>query len=206
MTPDEIRRLFAGTTLAEATAEMMLPPGIEDGPPEWLDMISGDLRQASVLVPLIERDRGLTVLLTQRAANLKHHAGQVSFPGGRQEPDDDNLVVTALRETHEEVGISPKFVEVAGYMTTMPTITGYAVTPVIGLLANAPDLVVDHSEVDYAFEVPLDFLLDSANDKMVERDVFGRTFAITEFHWESERIWGATAQMIVAFRNFLLKQ
>ena len=169
-------------------------------------MIAGHLRKAAVLVPLIQRDAGLTVLLTQRAAHLKHHAGQVSFPGGRQEPHDADIEATALRETYEEVGISPKFVNVAGYMTTMPTITGYAVTPIIGLLDIVPDLVIDHSEVEYAFEVPLDFLLDSRNDKAVERDVFGKNYVLTELHWEGERIWGATAYMILALRQLILNQ
>lgn len=206
MTPEDIRRLFAGTSLAEATADMVLPPGSENWPQEWIDMVAGDLRQAGVLVPLIQRNAGLTVLLTQRAAHLKHHAGQVSFPGGRIEPHDVDIEATALRETQEEVGISPTFVNVAGYMTTMPTITGYAVTPIIGLLDEVPDLTIDHSEVEYAFEVPLDFLLDSSNDKPVERDVFGSNHVLTEFHWEGERIWGATAYMILAFRNFVLNQ
>ncbi|MEL7186694.1 MAG: CoA pyrophosphatase [Pseudomonadota bacterium] len=206
MTPDQIRRLFAGTTLEDATAGMVLPPGSDEWPQEWLDLVEGELRQAGVLVPLLQRDEGLTVLLTQRSAHLKHHASQVSFPGGSQESQDASIEATALRETHEEVGISPHFVTVAGYMPTMPTITGYAVTPIIGVLENPPELVIDRSEVDYAFEVPLEFLLDSRNDRAVERNVFGKNYVLTEFHWEGQRIWGATAYMILAFRELVLNQ
>ena len=155
---------------------------------------------------MLERPGGLSVLLTQRAAHLKHHAGQVSFPGGRVEQHDTDIEAAALRETHEEVGIPPQAISVAGYMNTMPTITGYAVTPVIGLVNGDPELIIDRSEVEYAFEVPLEFLLDSRNDVPVERDVFGERFVLTEFHWQQERVWGATAYMILAFRESLLNQ
>ena len=185
---------------------MMLPPDSDRWPQQWLDMLNGELRNAGVLIPLLEREFGLSVLLTQRSAHLKHHAGQVSFPGGRLERHDADVEAAALRETHEEVGIAPAEVSVAGYLRTMPTITGYAVTPVVGLVSGEPEIVIDRSEVEYAFEVPLDFLLDRRNDIPVERDVFGEKFVLTEFHWENERIWGATAYMILAFRKILLKQ
>ena len=94
------------------------------------EKLEGPLKPAGVLVPIIERVEGLSVLLTQRASHLKHHAGQVSFPGGSMEEHDDDVRATALRETQEEVGISPHEVDVIGYLKTMPTITGFAVTPV----------------------------------------------------------------------------
>lgn len=165
-----------------------------------------DLRPAGVLIPLMERPGGLTVLLTQRAADLTHHGGQISFPGGRVEEQDASVQETALRETHEEVGIEPHHVSVIGYLQAMPVITGFAVTPVVGLVADAAHIVVDPTEVDFAFEVPLDFLLDERNDRAVERELHGRRFPMTEFHFEDKRIWGATAYMLVGFRKHLLKQ
>jgi len=162
------------------------------------------LTPAGVLVPVMERPDGLSILLTQRAADLKHHAGQVSFPGGRLEEHDADVRAAALRETHEEVGIEPRLVDVIGYLRSMPTITGFAVTPVIGLIRDGIDLVVDRTEVDYAFEVPLDFLLDEANDRLCDREFEGHQFKLVEFHFGGERIWGATAYMLLAFRKFLL--
>lgn len=162
------------------------------------------LRPAGVLIPVIERQDALTVLLTQRSAKLKAHAGQVSFPGGRMEDHDADVCVTALRETHEEVGIDPALVAVIGFLDSMPTITGYAVTPVIGLVSPDFKLAIDRTEVEYAFEVPLEFLLDARNDVPVERDIEGRRMTMMELHYEGERIWGATAMMIDAFRKKLL--
>lgn len=163
------------------------------------------LTPAGVLIPLVQRDYALTVLLTQRSAALKHHAGQVSFPGGRMEPTDRDVLATALRETHEEVGIAPDSVAVAGFLPPMPTITGYAVTPVIGVLGAGVAVVADPSEVEYAFEVPLVHFLDPANEISVERELFGEKHPMIEFHWQGERIWGATAYMIIALRNILIK-
>lgn len=166
---------------------------------------SGDLIPAGVLIPVVQREHALTVLLTQRSAALKHHAGQVSFPGGRMEPDDRDVLATALRETHEEVGIMPDSVDVAGFLPPMPTITGYAVTPVIGILGAGTAVTADPAEVEYAFEVPLNYFLDRANDVAVERELFGETHPMIEFHWQGERIWGATAYMIIALRKILIK-
>ena len=121
------------------------------------------LRPAGVLIPVIDRREGLSVLLTQRSATLKHHAGQVSFPGGRMEAQDSDVVETALREAREEVGIRPESVAVIGYLPPMPTVTGYAVTAVVGLVTEEVTLQLDPTEVEYAFEVPLAFLLDGAS-------------------------------------------
>jgi len=171
-----------------------------------LRQMNGQLKPAGVLIPLLQRPAELTVLLTQRSSELRHHAGQVSFPGGSMEAHDIDVAATALRETHEEVGIAPQHVCVAGYIRTMPTITGFAVTPVVGLVRDGLQLSIDQAEVEYVFEVPLSFLLDSRNDQIVERKIDGETVPMLEFHWQSERIWGATAYMILAFRNKLLNQ
>jgi 8-oxo-dGTP pyrophosphatase MutT (NUDIX family) len=170
------------------------------------EQLSGTLKPAGVLVPIIERSSELTVLLTQRSAELKHHAGQVSFPGGRMEEHDTDVEATALRETHEEVGIASHHVSIMGYLHTMPTITGYAVTPVVGLVSASAELNIDKTEVEYAFEVPLAFLLDAANDVRTQWAAADRKVPMIEFHWEGERIWGATAFMILSLRKILLKQ
>ncbi|MCP4299622.1 MAG: CoA pyrophosphatase [Gammaproteobacteria bacterium] len=180
-----------------------MPPGIERWPAPLRERLSATLTPAGVLIPVMERARSLSVLLTQRSAELKHHAGQVSFPGGRMEEDDSDVRVTALRETHEEVGIEPRHVSVIGYLGSMPTITGYAVTPVVGLVSESAELVIDRTEVEFAFEVPLDFLLDESNDRLVDREFQGRAFPMVEFHYEGQRIWGATAQMLLLFRKYI---
>lgn len=170
------------------------------------DKLTGMLTPAGVLIPVMHRDDALTVLLTQRAADLKHHAGQISFPGGRMERHDPDVRATALRETYEEVGIHPDRVEVIGYLESMPTITGFAVTPIVGLVPGDIELVIDRTEVEYTFEVPLDWLLDARNDRVVDREMHGRVFRMIEFHFEGQRIWGATAMMLVRLREYLLKQ
>ena len=183
-----------------------MPPGLERWPHGMRKQLDVPLRPAGVLVPIIERRAGLSVLLTQRASHLKHHAAQASFPGGRMEDHDADVRETALRETHEEVGIAPEQVDVIGYLRTMPTITGFAVTPVVGLIRPDVDLVIDRTEVDYAFEVPLDFLLHEGNARLVDREWEGRRFRLKEFHYRGERVWGATAYMLLAFREFVLNK
>lgn len=170
------------------------------------EQLSGLLKPAGVLVPIIERGVELSVLLTQRSAELKHHAGQVSFPGGSMEEHDDDVLATALRETEEEVGIAPHQVSVMGYLQTMPTITGYAVTPVVGLVSSVVELKIDRNEVESAFEVPLTYLLSDANAILTEWDAGGRKVPMVEFRWEGQRIWGATAFMILSLRKILLNQ
>ena len=170
------------------------------------EKLAGPLRPAGVLVPIMERPEGLSVLLTQRAAHLRHHAAQASFPGGRMEPQDPDVLATALRETHEEIGVEPSFVDVIGYLRAMPTITGFAVTPIVGLVPGHLELTIDRTEVDYTFEMPLDFLLDEGNDQLAEREWEGRRFRLREFHYAGERVWGATAYMLLAFRNFVLNK
>ena len=158
---------------------------------------------AAVLVPIVNRDDGLTVLLTQRSDTLPDHAGQISFPGGRVEPDDSSLEAAALREAHEEVGLSPDRVSVLGRLAQYHTVTGYAVTPVVGWIEPPFSIVIDPLEVADVFEVPLAFLLDRANQQRhfrmlneVRRDYFAIPYA-------ERYIWGATAAMLVMLERTL---
>ncbi|MFK8028984.1 MAG: CoA pyrophosphatase [Gammaproteobacteria bacterium] len=159
--------------------------------------------EAAVLVPLLIGDDGLDVLLTKRASHLKHHPGQVSFPGGRREPEDSSLEVTALRETHEETGISPDFVEIVGHLPRMYTISAYDVDPVVGLVRSGYTLQPDASEVDSIFTVPLAYLADDGH--RIDSDVTyrGTDVAMVEWHYQDQRIWGATAAMILTLLNTL---
>lgn len=183
-----------------------MPPGASRWPEPMREQMSGNLKPAGVLVPIFEHDGELSVLLTKRSAELKHHAGQVSFPGGRMEAHDTDVEAAALRETDEEVGIAPRHISVLGYLQTMPTITGYAVTPVVGMVERAAKLKIDKTEVEYTFEVPLSFLLDASNDIRKEWGGYERRVPMIEFDWQGERIWGATAYMILELRKTLLKQ
>jgi 8-oxo-dGTP pyrophosphatase MutT (NUDIX family) len=206
LTSEIIRQRLAGTELPSSPTDIIMPPGSSRWPEPMREQLSGTLKPAGVLIPIIERRAELSVLLTQRSAELKHHAGQVSFPGGRMEEHDISVAATALRETQEEVGIDAQHISVLGYLQTMPTVTGYAVTPVVGMVSADAELVVDPTEVEYTFEVPLSFLLDESNDVRTEWDAHDRKVPMVEFQWEGERIWGATAFMIISFRKKILNQ
>lgn len=158
---------------------------------------------AAVLVPLVVRPSGTTVLLTQRAAHLKRHAGQIAFPGGRRDPGDDSARATALREAREEVGLDPSHVEVLGELPEYRTRTGYRVTPVVGWIDPLPPLAPDPREVADIFEVPLDFVLDPANHQRHYREVEGQRRHFYALCWEERYIWGATAAMLVNFHRVL---
>ena len=123
----------------------------------------GGLSPAAVLIPVVMRDEGLSVLLTRRSPRLRHHGGQISFPGGRQDPGDENLIATALRETEEELGIPARLIEVIGTLNPLNTVSRFEVLPVLGLLDGNYPLILSPDEVDHAFEVPLTHLLDRRN-------------------------------------------
>lgn len=201
-----LRERLADTRLSENPTDVVMPPGSRNWPAEMRAKLASDLTPAGVLIPVLQRSQTLSVLLTQRSANLKNHAGQISFPGGRMESADRDIVHTALRETHEEVGIAPNSVAVIGVLEPMPTVTGYAVTPVIGIVAGPYAITVDHAEVEFAFEVPLEFLLDECNQRAAERDFLGHKVPIVEFRYDGRRIWGATAHMLVQLREMIKKQ
>lgn len=166
----------------------------------WFSM---PLRPAAVLIPLLDHSGEITVMLTERTHDLPEHPGQIAFPGGRSEPGDANLVETALREAHEEVGLAPDIVELAGYLRAQAVITGYAIVPVIGFVSEGFEPQPDPREVAGVFEVPLAFLLDESNCMREDREIDGVKLATWEYRWEEHRIWGATAKIIQEFTKLI---
>jgi 8-oxo-dGTP pyrophosphatase MutT (NUDIX family) len=155
------------------------------------------LRPAAVLVPLVERPAGLTILLTRRAEHLHDHAGQISFPGGRAEPRDAGIIDTALRETREEIGLTPEYIDVVGYLDPYETVTGYLITPVVSFVTPGFRLRLDNFEVADAFEVPLGFILDPENHQIHSRMRHGAKRRYYVFEYRDRYIWGATAGMLM---------
>ncbi len=188
-----------------AQAHLLQPEIAGDG-----ERFGGDrtATAAAVLVPLVQRADGLHVLLTQRTDHLRDHAGQISFPGGRAEPEDDGAAGTALREAQEEVGLAPQWVEVIGQLPIYTTVTRYVVTPVVALVQPQATLVLDSFEVAEAFEVPLAFLMNPAHHRRHVFDYDGRQRQFLSMPWQRVAaadgstlardyfIWGATAAML----------
>ncbi len=163
------------------------------------------LIRASVLVPLIDRPEGLSVLLTQRTDHLHDHAGQVSFPGGREEPEDKDAIATALREAQEETGLDPAKVELIGRLDTYITRTSYQVTPIVGLIRPPLDLTPDPFEVAEIFEVPLGFVVDPAHHELRSREFQGTNRQFYVLPHPDRFIWGATAGMLVNLAKLLAR-
>lgn len=161
------------------------------------------LTPAAVLVPLILRPDGVTLLLTQRTAHLNDHAGQISFPGGRVEETDANRVATALRETEEEVGIHARHIDPIGNMDTYITRTGFEVTPIIGFVTPPFAQKPDPFEVADIFEVPLEFFMNRDNHERHSYDFNGTTRYFYAMPYKDYYIWGATAGMIVNLVDIL---
>ncbi len=160
-------------------------------------------RPAAVLVPILARPEGPTLLLTRRTDHLHDHAGQISFPGGRIEPNDASPEAAALREAHEEVGLDPSAVDVLGRLDLYRTVTGYAVTPIVGLVSPDARFTPDPFEVADIFEVPLAFILDRRNHQRHFRDTpIGRRYFYV-LPYQDRYIWGATAGMLVNFSKVL---
>ena len=154
------------------------------------------LTPAAVLFPIVLREDGHTVLLTQRTAHLRDHAGQISFPGGRVEAADMSPLHTALRETEEEIGLHRQQVKILGYLPEYRTGTGFRVTPVVALVTPPFELALDPFEVAEAFEVPLSFLLDPANHQRHSLHYRGALRHFYAMPYGDYFIWGATAGMI----------
>ncbi|MDC0033229.1 CoA pyrophosphatase [Alphaproteobacteria bacterium] len=163
------------------------------------------MTSAAVLVPLIDHATGMSVLLTQRTENLPDHAGQIAFPGGRQNEEDLSPEDTALRETEEEVGIHRTQIQLVGRLTALDTRTGYYVMPVIGVIDPPLSLTPEPTEVAQIFEVPLDFVLDPANHRLepYKGAEAGRQFRAIPYG--EHYIWGLTARVLFELANVLRK-
>lgn len=191
------RRGFGGAADAvEAAALREATRGDHDLNP-GMTPPSVELRPAAVLVPLVDRPEGMSVLLTQRTAHLSAHAGQIAFPGGRIEAADRDAVAAALRETEEEIGLAPDHVTLIGRLDTYVTGTGFEITPVVGIVAVPFALTIDPFEVADVFEVPLPFVLDPGNHRRTERILEARRRVFFVLPYENRNIWGATAGMLV---------
>lgn len=169
---------------------------------------------AAVLVPLVQRADGLHVLLTERTAHLRDHAGQISFPGGRSEPHDGSPADTALREAEEEVGLARRHVQLLGQLPIYTTVTRFEVTPVVALVQPPFELVLDAFEVAEAFEVPLAFLMNPAHHRRHRFEFDGGQRQFLSMPWQAARadgavreyfIWGATAAMLRNLYGFLAR-
>lgn len=172
--------------------------------PSMLSLVVRPPVPAAVLVPIIDRPEGLSVLLTQRSSRLPHHPGQISFPGGRLEPTDADAVAAALRETEEEIGLARSLVQVAGFLPDhLVLVSGYRVTPVVSFVDPRYELRLDPVEVDEAFEVPLRHFLDPANHVPRIREYAGEAVEFVDLPFGSRNIWGATAGMLLTLYRML---
>lgn len=171
---------------------------------ELLDLLPpGEPAEAAVLAGLVPRPQGTQVILTKRTDGLRHHAGQVSFPGGRIEAADAGVVAAALRETWEELAIPASQIAPLGFLDPFTTISGFRVVPVVAVIDPAYVATPEPGEVADVFEVPLDYLMAPANLRRVEVDYRGRRRAVLEYGWPGQRIWGATAAILYNLRQRL---
>lgn len=191
--------VFAGAAVDPAAAT-----------PGWAEILDGGegpragFRSAAVLVPLVDRPEGMTVLLTQRTPHLTAHAGQIAFPGGSREEGDPTPEVTALRETEEEIGLRREDVLLLGRMPAHETGTGFHVVPVVGLVEPPFVLRPDPTEVDAVFEVPLEFVLDPLNHKLESRLHEGLARQFYVLPYQDYYIWGFTARTLVNLSKLLI--
>lgn len=197
MTVDEIVRKVAERSRRLASGRpVALPPIGSDFSLSGVGAMPDMWRPASVLMPLVRREAGITVLLTQRTEDMPSHAGQIAFPGGRRQAEDIDATATALRETEEEVGLTRDFIDVVGALDLYRTGTGYQITPIVGIVTPGFTMRADPREVADVFEVPLDHFLDERNHRIDSRVWQGRERRYYAMPYGERYIWGATAGML----------
>jgi 8-oxo-dGTP pyrophosphatase MutT (NUDIX family) len=186
-------RLRTATT-ADEQGDHVLNPDLAPRDP-------AQLRPAAVLVPIIDHGAAPTVILTRRREGLAAHGGQIAFPGGKVDPSDADAIACALREAEEEIGLAPSLVETIGLLPTYATGSGFRVTPVVARVAPGHPLTANEAEVAMVFEVPLAFLMDTANHRRASRVIGGVERHFTEIPFGDHLIWGATAAIIRSLRD-----
>lgn len=167
--------------------------------------ISGDYADAAVLLPFVENDTGeLELVLTVRATHMNSHAGEIAFPGGKVEDDDDSLIHTALRETHEEIGLASENVKILGQLDQILSKNGIRVQPVVAFASQIAPLVANPDELSHIFTVPLSYFV--TEKPVIQTYEFkGFSWRMPEYVVQNHRIWGLTAMIIVNFLNIAYK-
>jgi 8-oxo-dGTP pyrophosphatase MutT (NUDIX family) len=193
-----ITERLAGTRPRHAPGDWLLPGLSQAQSQSYARVFPQTLTAAAVLVPLVEREGGLTVLLTQRAVELKSHAGQISFPGGRLE-EGESPQDAALREAREEIGLDQRYVAIAGYLPDHVLLSGFRVTPVVGFVRSGFELQLAANEVQDTFEVPLAYIFEPANHRTRLRRLAAGAAEVELFDipFGEYNIWGATAGMLI---------
>jgi 8-oxo-dGTP pyrophosphatase MutT (NUDIX family) len=204
-TPAEMRALIVERLVAfEPSAEPRRIAGMTDAHVEAArHLLPQSPTAAAVLIPIVEREDALYLLFTQRAAHLRHHAGQISFPGGRVESGDLSHVEAALRETEEEIGLDRSFITVAGYLDAHLAMSGYSIVPIVGFVRPGFTLKLNAQEVTEVFEVPLEHMLNPVNHKTREMLAEGINYSVYDIPYGERNIWGATAGMVMSLYRLI---
>jgi 8-oxo-dGTP pyrophosphatase MutT (NUDIX family) len=174
--------------------------------PEMAVLTKDEHKQpAAVLIPVIEEGFQASILFTQRTDEMPTHPGQISFPGGKMDAVDSNLVDTALREAHEEIGLEGRFIDTIGFLDDYVTSTGYRISPLVAVIRPGYTITPDNSEVADVFDVPLSFLMEPQNHEMHSREWRGTQRKYYAMPYENRFIWGATAGMLRNLYEWLYK-
>jgi 8-oxo-dGTP pyrophosphatase MutT (NUDIX family) len=193
MTPEQFSSRFC---LTLPTNKELSNKSLNTSPSTSRYVANSTTKNAAVLVPIIKRPNGLTLLFTKRSQNMRHHPGEVSFPGGKQDLEDTSLTYTALRETFEEVGIHHNQINTLGWLPSFQTISNFKLYPLVGLIENIDELTLNPDEVESAFEVPLRHFIERQNHQKIESTFNNVKHPIHFMPYQDKLIWGVTAAII----------